>query len=467
MRNVTEKNRKMKKPRRLFGTNGIRRVVNKDLTPEFTIKIAEAIGTFFKQGKILLGYDSRISNIMLANAVTSGLISTGCEVYDAGMAPTPCIQYAVKNHKMDGGVMITASHNPPEYNGIKVMARDGVEISRQQEIKIENIFFENKAKHVDWYRVGQRHVLLRVLDEYREATKQHVDVSTIKKKHYYVVVDAANGVGGLVAPYLLRDLGCRVTTINANIDGAFPNRTPEPRPENLQDLATTVKVVEADFGVAFDGDADRSIFVDEKGEVQWGDRTFALIEKDFLKTSRGETIVTPVSSSQVIKDVAEKHGGKLVWTKVGSTIVSYTMKKLKAKLGGEENGGVFYGPHQPVRDATMTTALILNIIAKTGRRLSQLLNELPSYCLEKDKMKCPNEQKTRVLKKLVAEVKRLNPETIDGVKLWFPDKSSILIRPSGTEPVYRFYAEAKTKERASSLVKEYKRILQQIINSQS
>ena len=454
----------MKKARRLFGTNGIREVVNKELTPEFAIKITEAIGTFFKQGKILIGYDGRISNVMLANAVTSGLVSTGCDVYDAGMAPTPCIQYAVKNHKMDGGIMITASHNPPEYNGIKVMAKDGVEISRQQEIKIENMFFENKVKRVNWQRIGQIHTLPRVLDEYKEAVKKHVDVTAIGKKHYHVVVDAANGVGGLVVPYLLRELGCQVTTVNANIDGTFPNRPPEPRPENLQDLVTTVEAVGADFGVAFDGDADRSIFVDEKGEVQWGDRTFALIEKDFLQTNRGETIVTPVSSSQVVKDVAEEYGGKLVWTEVGSTIVSYTMKKLKAKLGGEENGGVFYGPHQPVRDAAMTTVLILNIMAKTGASLSKLLSKLPRYYLGKDKTKCPNEQKKLILKKLVAEVKHLNPETIDGVKLWFPDKSSILIRPSGTEPIYRFYAEAKTKERASKLVKEYKQKLQQIIN---
>ncbi len=269
----------MKKSRRLFGTNGIRGVVNKELTPEFAIKIGEAIGTFFKQGKILLGYDGRLSNIMLANAVTSGLTSTGCDVYDAGMAPTPCIQYTVRNHQMDGGVMITASHNPPEYNGIKVMAKDGVEITRQQEIRIENIYFENKLNHVDWNKIGHLYALPRISDEYKAAIKSHVDVAAIGKKRYHVVVDAANGVGGLVAPYLLRELGCQVTTLNANIDGTFPNRPPEPRPENLQDLATTVKAVGADFGVAFDGDADRSIFVDEKGEVQWGDRTFALIEK--------------------------------------------------------------------------------------------------------------------------------------------------------------------------------------------
>lgn len=454
----------MEKSRRLFGTNGIRGVVNKELTASFAIKIGEAIGTFFRQGKVLIGYDGRVSNVMLANAVMSGLVSTGCNVYDAGVVPTPCIQYIIKSHKMEGGVMITASHNPPEYNGLKVMAKDGVEISRQQEIEIENIFFESKAHHADWDKVGHVYVLPNVLDEYKDAIKKHVNTVAIEKKHYHVVLDAANGVGGLVTPYLLRELGCRVTTINANIDGTFPNRPPEPRPENLQDLIMTVKAVDADFGVAFDGDADRSIFVDEKGEVQWGDRTFALIEKHFLQANPGETIVTPVSSSQVVKDVAEEYDGKLVWTKVGSTIVSFTMKKLKAKLGGEENGGVFYGPHQPVRDAAMTIALILNIMAETDKTLSELLNKLPRYYLGKDKIQCPNKKKEKMLKTLVEEVKHLKPETIDGIKIWFPDKSSILIRPSGTEPIYRFYAEANTKQRASMLVKEYKQKLQQIIN---
>jgi phosphomannomutase/phosphoglucomutase len=454
----------MVESRRLFGTNGIRGVVNEELTPEFALKIGEAVGTFFQQGKILLGYDSRVSNMMLANAVTSGLISTGCDVYDAGMAPTPCIQYAVRNHHMDGGIMITASHNPPEYNGVKVMAKDGVEIPRRQEIEIETIFFENKTRHAKWDGVGRTQSLPSVLEEYKEAVKRHVNVSAIGKKSYHIVVDAANGVGGLAAPYLLRELGCQVTTLNANIDGAFPNRMPEPRPENLHDLATVVKAVKADFGVAFDGDADRAIFVDDKGEVQWGDRTFALVEKRFLQMHQGKTVVTPVSSSRVIMDVAEKYGGKVVWTKVGSTIVSYTMKRLKAKLGGEENGGVFYGPHQPVRDGAMTTALILDIMTKTGRTLSQLLNGLPRYYLEKDKIECPNGRKAVVLKELVERVKHLSPETVDGVKLSFADKSSILIRPSGTEPIYRFYAEAKTKERAAQLVKEYKAKIREFIN---
>jgi phosphomannomutase/phosphoglucomutase len=455
----------VKQEGRLFGTNGIRGIVNKELTPEIATKIAQAIGSFFKRGKVILGYDGRLSNIMLANAVTSGLVSTGCDVYNAGMAPTPCIQYTVKTHRMDGGVMITASHNPPQYNGIKVMASDGVEISRTQEVEIEKTYFHNAPTHVDWRMIGQTYTLPRVLEEYKEAIKRHVHEEDIKAKHYSVVVDAANSVGGLAAPYLLRELGCQVTTMNANIDGTFPSRLPEPQPENLGDLSKVVKAVGADFGVAYDGDADRSIFVDEKGTVQWGDRTFALIEKDLLQSSKGETIVTPVSSSQVVKNIAQKYGGKLVWTKVGSTIVSFTMKQLKAKLGGEENGGVFYGPHQPVRDGAMTTALILGIMARTGRSLSHLLNQLPRYYLEKDKVECPEEKKEAILADLTEAVAYLNPDTIDGVKLWFSDQSAILIRPSGTEPIYRFYAEATTKERASKLIKEYKEKLREIMSS--
>jgi phosphomannomutase/phosphoglucomutase len=280
-----------------------------------------------------------------------------------------------------------------------------------------------------------------------------------------VVVDAANSVAALAIPKLLREIGCRVTTINADIDGTFPGRPPEPRPENLKDLSLTVRAVGADLGVAFDGDADRSIFVDEKGEVHWGDKTFALVEKYFLKNHPGEKIVSPVSSSTLVKDIADAYGGEIVWTKVGSVTVSQTMKKLNVKLGGEENGGIFYGPHQPVRDGGMATALILNLMAEENKKLSKMLGELPKYFIEKGKTECPNELKDKVLEKLTEEVKGLNVSTIDGVKVWFDDKSSILVRPSGTEPIYRLYAEAKTEEKAQKLVKEYGSKLKRIIDS--
>lgn len=450
---------------RLFGTNGIRGVANKDLTPEMVVKVGSAIGTFFQKKSLLVGHDARISGPMFARAVISGLVATGCDTFFAGMAPTPALQYAVKNHQMDGGVIITASHNPPEYNGIKVIWNDGIEISHEQEVEIERIYFEEKTLLAEWDRIGKNHGLPRVNDEYVEAIKRHVNISKIAEKHYHVVVDAANSVGGLTGPRLLRELGCKVTSINANIDGTFPGRPPEPRPENLQEVAATVKAVDADLGVAYDGDADRSIFVGENGEIYWGDKTFAVIEKRFLLENPRAKIVTPVSSSTLIKDIADAYNGELVLTKVGSVTVSQKMKELKAMLGGEENGGVFFGPHQAVRDGAMTTALILDIMADTGEKLSSLIGEQPQYFIEKGKIECQDDKKEKLLEKLSEQVKGLKVSTIDGVKIWFEDRSAILVRPSGTEPAYRLYAEAKTQERALKLVEEYIYKLKKILET--
>ncbi|KON31998.1 hypothetical protein AC478_01565 [miscellaneous Crenarchaeota group-1 archaeon SG8-32-3] len=449
--------------KKLFGTNGIRGLSNKELTPEIAIKVGSAIGTFFKKKDLLVGHDARTSGSMFAKAVIAGLTSTGCNVFFAGMASTPALQYAVKNRCMDGGVIITASHNPPEYNGIKVIWKDGIEISHEQETEIEKIYFQNKPLLAEWDKLGAKHELTVVNEDYIEAVKKHVNIAKIAEKNYHVVVDAANSVGSLATPQLLRELGCKVTTINANIDGTFPGRMPEPRPENLQETSAIVKAVGADLGVAFDGDADRSIFVGENGEIYWGDKTFAVVEKQFLIENPNSKIVTSISSSTLIKDVAEAYKGEIVWTKVGSVTVSQTMKEVNAKLGGEENGGVFYGPHQAVRDGAMTTALILNIMAETGKKLSELIAEQPQYFIEKGKVQCSEDKKEKVHKKLLEQVKGENVSTVDGVKIWFEDKSAILVRPSGTEPVYRLYAEAKTQEKALTLIKDYSITLTRIL----
>ena len=451
--------------RKLFGTNGIRGLVNIELTPEMAIKVGCAIGTFFGRKNLLLGYDARTSGTMLAKAVISGLTSTGCNVFFAGMAPTPSLQFAVKNHKMDGGVIITASHNPPEYNGIKVIWSDGIETSHEQEVEIENIYFDNKIKFADWNKLGIQRDLSGINDEYVQAIEKHVNVKKIAEKHFHVVVDAANSVGGLTAPPLLRELGCKITTINANIDGTFPGRMPEPRPESLTDLSSTVKAIGADMGVAFDGDADRSIFTDENGTIYMGDKTFAVVIKQYLLKNPGAKIVTPVSSSTLIKDTVQTYKGELIWTKVGSVTVSQKMKEVNAKLGGEENGGIFYGPHQAVRDGAMTTALLLNIMAETGQKLSELVAEQPQYFIEKGKIECPDEKKETLLKKMLEQVKGENINTLDGIKIWFSDNSAILIRPSGTEKVFRLYAEAKNQEKALKLVKDYSLKLEKILET--
>ena len=450
-------------PKRLFGTNGIRGEIITDLTSECVMKLGLAIGTFFKDARVLLGRDGRTSSQMLVHSITGGLISTGCTIYDVGLVPTPAIQYAVKRYQMDGGIMITASHNPPQYNGIKIIADDGIELSREHEIGIEDIFNHEKFQRVSWEQLEKVHSLFGVLSTYKEAIKHHVTIHGIQKNRFHIVVDPGNGVGGLTAPYLLREMGCKVTTINANVDGTFPRRSPEPKPENLIELSLAVRAVKADMGVAYDGDADRAIFVDEKGKIHWGDRTFALIEKCFLMNHPGEKIVTPISSSGLVEEIAEAHGGKVVWTKVGSIVVSRMMKKIDAKLGGEENGGVFYAPHQPVRDGAMTTALILDIMAKKGRKLSELLSELPRYYIEKEKLECPHELKVQVLEEFVDQIKGITIDTIDGAKIRFQDKSSILIRPSGTEPIFRFYSEGKTRKRVVQLIKEYKAKINEII----
>ena len=416
--------------RKLFGTNGIRGFVNIELTPEMAIKVGASIGTFFGKGKrLLLGYDARTSGPMFSKAVISGLMATGIEVYFAGMASTPALQFAVKNHQMDGGVIITASHNPPEYNGIKVIWSDGIETSHEQELEIENIYFDNKIQYVSWDHLGVKHELPEINDEYKEAIKKHVNTKKIASKHYHVVIDAANSVGGIAAPMLMRELGCKITTINANIDGTFPGRLPEPRPESLGDLAATIKAVGGDLGVAFDGDADRSIFVGKDGSIFWGDKTFAVVIKQYLLKNPGAKIVTPVSSSTLIKDTVEAYKGQLIWTKVGSVTVSQTMKAEGANLGGEENGGIFYGPHHAVRDGAMTTALLLDIMADTGKSLVSLVAEEPQYFIEKGKIECPDIKKERLLQKIIEQVKNENISTIDGVKIWFSNSSAILDSP--------------------------------------
>ena len=450
---------------KLFGTNGIRGVVNKELTPQMAIKVGSAIGTFFGKKKLLVGHDARISGEMLSRAVISGLTATGCDVFFTGMAPTPSLQYAVKNHHMDGAVIITASHNPPEYNGIKAIWKDGIEVSHEQEKEIEKIYFEDSPQFADWDKLGSKFELQDINMEYTEAIKKQVDIKKIAEKKFHVVVDAANSVGALAAPILLRDLGCKVTSLNANIDGTFPGRMPEPRPENLEELAKTVKAVNANLGVAFDGDADRSIFVDENGKINMGDKTFAVVAKQFLIDNPNSKIVTPISSSTLIKDTAENYKGQIIWTKVGSVTVSQKMKEVNAKLGGEENGGIFYGPHQSVRDGAMTTALILDIMAKTGKSLAELISEQPKYFIEKGKIECPEQKKQTLLDKLLSQLKGQNVNTLDGAKIWFDDKSAILMRPSGTEPIFRLYAEAKNQERAQELIKEYSNKLNQLLKS--
>jgi phosphomannomutase/phosphoglucomutase len=441
---------KMKLNKPLFGTNGIRGIVNETFTPEFVTRMGVAIGTYFTGGKILIGCDARTSGRLFVKSATAGLTATGCDVYNVDYAPTPAIQYAVKHFKMDGAVIISASHNPPEYNGIKVVGDDGVEISREEEIKIEEIFFTKKFNRKKWNELGKMVQFPEILEVYMEAIKNHIDINAIKKKRFKVVIDPANSVGALCTPQLLYELGCEVITINAQLDGNFPGRLPEPKPETLSDLANTVKAIGADLGIAHDGDADRCFFVDEQGTICLGDKTGSIIVDYILQRHPNQVVITPISSSRMIEDIVKSHGGTLLWTQVGSTAVSKKMQEVNSMISLEDNGGIFYAPHQPVRDGALSAALMIEILAQSGKPLSQLIARLPKYYIIKKRIPCSNENKQTILKKLLKETEQYNRLTIDGIKI-FTDEGSVLIRPSGTEAIYRVYTEAKSETKAKEL----------------
>ncbi len=433
---------------RLFGTNGVRGVVNEDMNMTLAGDLGRAIGTWLKGGKVAIGTDSRISNQMLKSAVASGLMSTGISVVDLGEVPTPAVQYYVRANT-DMGVVITASHNPPEFNGIKVVAGDGTELLKDIETDIEDIYFSKEFNIPSWKEVGSM-TKDDPLRSYHKAVLDAVDKELTKKAKLKVVIDCANGVGGLSTPYLLRKLGCQVITLNAQLDGTFPGHESEPTEKNLRDLKKMVVNVGADLGIAHDGDSDRAIFFDEKGSFLHGDKTLTLMAKKMVKEHGGGTVVTPVSSSSSVEDVVKEYGGELVYTAVGSPIVARTMIELGAIFGGEENGGLIFADHQYCRDAPMTAAKIVELIAKEERSLSQIIDELPKYALDKRGVPCPDELKEELMNKLKEAFSEQKYDDIDGLKILYPD-GWVLIRPSGTEPKYRIYSQAGTVERAKEL----------------
>ena len=448
---------------RLFGTNGVRGVANEGFNVELVTRLSASCGSILGKD-IAIGRDFRTTSQMFKNAAVSGLLSVGCIVHDFGILPTPALQYSVKHLKLDGGLMITASHNPPQFNGVKVMAADGVELPRSVEDEVEKLTFSGGAESARWDRIGEvRH--LNVLPIYIDAILSHVDTARISKANFKVSIDPGNGTGTLVAPKIAQRLGCKVYSVNAEPDGSFPGRESEPRPDNLSSLRELVRATGSDMGVAFDGDADRSMFLNEHGEVLWGDRTVALIATEYMAKHRGARVATPVSSSKAITDVVQSGGGSVVLTRVGSVEISRTMVEQGIDFGGEETGGVLYGLHHPVRDGSMTMSLILDIMSNRGKPFSVLVDALPRYSQAKDSVKCPDAVKNLVLEALRKRVTAPRVDTMDGLKLIFGDGSWILIRPSGTEPIFRLYAEADTQKKADMLVAENKKLIEATVES--
>jgi len=442
----------------LFGTNGIRGIVNQEMTSELALKLGMATGTFFGRGSYVLGTDTRISNQMLKNAFTSGVLSVGGDIIDVGIVPSPTLQYSVPYLCAQAGAMITASHNPPEFNGIKIIDSDGTEAERGIEEKIENIFHKDAYRLVFWDAIGQVQYM-DTRDRYRDAVRSQVNESLIQEKKFTVVLDCGNGAGSMVMPYLLRELGCRVVSLNCQPDGLFPGRLPEPTRDTLSDLLCMVQGNTADMGVALDGDADRAVFVTETGGYLDGDKTLALMAHHLV--SPGEKCVTPVSSSSCISDVVTKNGGEMVYTRVGAPLVARKMIEVSAVFGGEENGGLIFPRHQYCRDGGMAMAVMLDIMAHTGKTLSQLAGEIPSYALFKGKVPCPPGEMERILEELV-EGENQDMDLVDGVKIFLPE-GWVLVRPSGTEPLIRVYAEARDPKTAEKIASMYLALVREML----
>ena len=455
--------------RRLFGTNGVRGIYGRELTLPLVIDLTYSLATYFDTGPIVVGFDGRNSSPLLSNIVSAVLNAGGLDVMMAGQMPTPCLQFAAKTKKFTGGIMITASHNPPEYNGIKPCANDGVEISREDERRVEKIFYNRQFSKID--QTNKTLVDQNIINEYIDKVLSLIDVEKIKSRAFKVVMDLGNGVQALVAPYLLKKLGCQVFTINSNIDGDFPGRGPEPTVDNLSSLSNMVRDVHADFGVAYDGDGDRSLFCDEKGIIHPGDKTAAVLVKYLINSKHnGAEIICPINTTLNVQLVADEGNSNIVYTKVGSVEVSREMIKRNALIGLEENGGFMYGKLNQVRDGAMTTGLVLDMLAnfsaanKSTTQFSDIIGSLKKIAQFKTKFKCSSKEvANKIITKCLEHGSPNKIEKLDGAKIWIDEESWIMVRPSGTEPLVRMYGESISKTLLDSKVREYTRIIESVL----
>ncbi|MGC8975276.1 MAG: phosphoglucosamine mutase [Thermoprotei archaeon] len=451
---------------RLFGTDGVRGIVNEDLKPEFVVRLALAIATYFGSGSsVLVGRDARAGSELIHDIVSGALASSGLKVYDAGLTPTPALQYNVKERGFDGGVMITASHNPPQYSGIKVVLSDGIEAPREVEEEIEKIFSEESFRRVSWRELRHKRISVSDVNEfYVEGVIKHVDVSKAKKT-FRVVVDPANNVGALTTPKLFRMLGAQVLTVNGDLTHQ-PFREPEPTQENLGYLGSIVRDIKADFAVAHDGDADRAIFIDDLGRYIPGDRSAALLCRHIIVNRRDNLprrVVTAVSSSTIVEDLLREYGVEVVWVRVGSIVIARTAQSLGAMAGFEENGGFMYVPHQTVRDGAMTAALMLELLSSEEASLSELYDKLPKRHLIKTKVPLKDKSSVKnLIDKILASYGNYRNITIDGVKIIGPD-FWFLVRPSGTEPIIRVFVEASDESKANEILKDLLEIMGEVL----
>src|SRR5437763_1711118 len=453
----------------MVGVSGVRGIVGKDLTDEVVTRYARAFGLWAAERtpRVVVGRDARASGPAFERAVTAGLGSVGCDVVTVGLAPTPTIQLAVEHHRAGGGIALTASHKPIEWNALKFIGPDGIFLdgadgARVQQMAVEmTVKGRGKGKGEGQEIQADALAVERHLDAVLKLAA--IDVERIRARRFAVALDAVRGAGGPPMRALLERLGCTVTGINLETDGQFP-RAPEPVPENLGELSALVRRTGADLGIAVDPDVDRLAIVDENGTPVGEDYTLAFAVRAVLGEGgrgNGQTIVCNLSTSLVVEDAARALGAEIVRTPVGEVHVARAILRLRAVIGGEGNGGVIYPALHAGRDAPVAAALVLELLARTGNRVGEVVAAAPRYTIVKGKLERGTRNAERGMERVYAGLRARFPEasvdTQDGLRLAWGDRW-LHVRPSNTEPIIRLIAEAPSGALARELVDEGRRL---------
>ena len=440
----------------MVSISGVRGVVGEGLTPFEIIKFVSAFAKFCGYGKIMLGRDTRIHSELISQIASGTLLAMGCDVVDIGVCPTPTLQLAVEHSDAVGGVMITASHNPAQWNGLKFISEEGIFLTPEQHRKFLEIVNENSPEFASWNSVGKYRQDSGFIDKHIEMILgiDFIDVEKIKERKFKVVVDCINGAGSEAVPKLLEKFGCEVIKLNCEGNGIFVHG-PEPLPENLTQLCEFVKKSGADFGIAVDPDTDRLVLVDENGEPFGEEYTIVQAVKIVLEKKKlnDKNIVVNLSTTRAVDEVAKVYSAKVFRSPVGEINVVKKMKETKAIIGGEGSGGVILPDVHYGRDSLVGIALILQNLVEFGGKISEFRKTLPSFEIFKTKFEISNLNPDEILEKAKQIFENANINTDDGVRIDLED-GWIHIRKSNTEPILRIISEARTKEKAKELAFE-------------
>jgi len=456
--------------RKLFGTSGISGLINVRITPEFSAKLGLTAAAFYGQGStIIVARDHRPHAQVVEMSLISGLLAGGVNVLEAGVTPTPAVLWSISELDADGAIICTGSHTPPEIVGILFFKRDTSELDRNEELLFEDIFFSERYRRVPWNEVGNFEYV-EIEEIYIEKVLSKVRLSHIDGKT--VVVDPGNGATSGVLKNIIELAGAEVVAINDVPDPRFPRRDPFPRPQNLKKLGRLVRGINADLGVASDGDGDRAIFAGDDGQVYWGDISGAMFAIDAIKNRGTRRIVVTINTSSIVEIVARELGGAVYYCDVGPPAIASKMKEIGAGFGLEESGkyvwsdAIFYG------DAALATLRMLEFLGNENKSFSEIVRELPKRYLMKTVIDCPDEIKDSVAREIEKSIENLNIKPIyqvirihNGFKIMFDDNSWILFRPSGTEPKFRIHTESSDQKDAEELLRFGEHLVTRIIKN--